>query len=167
VPFTLGGENISRTIAGMEFHREAHIEDHVLSAAVSVRSLVPEIPFDVAKGAETAIQEITESAVYVRAPAEYLRSLPAPDNAAAEALISREKARHENSLAPQSVVIRRTARNHYVTADGVNIRTVGCEEPASNSTAILRYDGDPSANPTENTLRFGSGKTCPVDYLVY
>jgi tetratricopeptide (TPR) repeat protein/transglutaminase-like putative cysteine protease len=72
--FWLEGDDIDRTIVGAEFRRKLRIEDGVLTAEASVRTLVPEIASAGVKGEQEALRDVTESLVYLHAPASYLRS---------------------------------------------------------------------------------------------
>jgi tetratricopeptide (TPR) repeat protein len=69
-PFTVEGENIHRTVAGIEFTREAHVEKGVLTAMASARSMDTEIPFSSATIAQKVLPELTESDVYLHTPSE-------------------------------------------------------------------------------------------------
>jgi tetratricopeptide (TPR) repeat protein len=67
-PFTVEGENIHRTIGGVEFIREARVQDGVLTAVASARSMVTEIPFSSATVAQKALNEVIDTDLYLHAP---------------------------------------------------------------------------------------------------
>jgi len=84
-PFTIEGENIERTLVGVEFKREARVQGSVLSVEASTRAAVTEVSFIDAKAAEKALDELTDASLYLHAPAGYVarqRTLPQPPPAA-------------------------------------------------------------------------------------
>lgn len=71
-PFTIEGENIKRTLGGLEFRREARVQGGVLTVEASSRAVVTEIPFSDAQAAKKPLDEMTEATLYLRAPAGYV-----------------------------------------------------------------------------------------------
>jgi len=71
-PFTVEGENVHRTMGGVEFIREARVQDGVLTAVASARAMVTEIPFSSATVAQKALSEVTETDLYLHAPSAHV-----------------------------------------------------------------------------------------------
>jgi tetratricopeptide (TPR) repeat protein len=82
-PFTVDGELVHRTVAGVEFKREAHVQDDVLRAEVSARSLMPEIPFAGSADAQQDMTSLVGATFYLHAPPGYVAQQTAqPANSA-------------------------------------------------------------------------------------
>jgi tetratricopeptide (TPR) repeat protein len=79
-PYTVVGGDVKRTIAGLELLRQARIENGVLTAELSHRSLVPEVPFAETTKASDQMKELRETNLYLSAPATAFTT-PAPVSA--------------------------------------------------------------------------------------
>ncbi len=69
--FTLSGEDIDRSAAGMHFHRVTRLDHGVFEGDASTRSVQPEFPAAEAASAQDAINDLRKSAVYIRTPDHY------------------------------------------------------------------------------------------------
>jgi tetratricopeptide (TPR) repeat protein len=69
--FTVQGEDINRTVAGVEYARHAEIRDGVFSGESHTRSVAPEFPYSEADGAQKALREMVKSTLYIHAPVNY------------------------------------------------------------------------------------------------
>ena len=69
--FELGGHDVDRTIAGVEYHRHAQLEHGVFEAEATIRSVATEFPYAEAEAAQTTLREMANDAVYIRAPKSY------------------------------------------------------------------------------------------------
>jgi tetratricopeptide (TPR) repeat protein len=67
-PYSVEGADVRRTIAGIEFLRQARIEDGKLTAEISGRSLVPEIPYSETIKAPDELNELRDTPLYLEAP---------------------------------------------------------------------------------------------------
>lgn len=90
-PYTVEGGDIRRTIAGVEFLRQAQIQDDTLTAEISRRSLVPEIPFSETIRASDDLKELREAGLYLRASWQSIAN-PAQSSPAAGAATGLAKA---------------------------------------------------------------------------
>lgn len=70
--FTIAtGSEVDQTVAGMEYHRHARINDNQFVVEESQRSLVPEFPASQAPAAETALRALVKKSVYLGRPNDY------------------------------------------------------------------------------------------------
>jgi tetratricopeptide (TPR) repeat protein/transglutaminase-like putative cysteine protease len=80
--FAIGGVDIDRQVAGVEYHRHAVIENGVFSAESRERSVADEFPYPEAEAAQKALREMTSATLYVRA---HERPTPSKPDVAEEA----------------------------------------------------------------------------------
>src|SRR5437762_1928102 len=78
VGFSIVGNDVDRTIAGVHYQRSARINKDELSAEASVRSLDAEFPASEAPAAQKALHELSDDLLYAKLPAT-----GSPDAAAA------------------------------------------------------------------------------------
>jgi tetratricopeptide (TPR) repeat protein len=76
-PYTVQGGDVRRTIAGLELLRQARIENGTLTAEISRRSLVPEVPFAETVKASGELKELREAGLYLATPSA-VAAAPAP-----------------------------------------------------------------------------------------
>ena len=69
--FTIEGENIDRTVAGVEYRRRAIIENGVFTAQSSTRSIASEFPITEAEAAQKILRKMAKDTLYIRAPENY------------------------------------------------------------------------------------------------
>ena len=70
--FSVEGDDIDQTVAGVEYRRKASIESGVFTAVATVRSVAPEFPASEAATAQLALREMAKKGLYLRAPAGYM-----------------------------------------------------------------------------------------------
>ncbi len=75
--YTVEGGDVRRTIAGVEFLRQARIENGTLTAEISRRSLVLEVPFSETVKASDELRKLREEGLYLRTPSRAVAA-PAP-----------------------------------------------------------------------------------------
>lgn len=74
--FTVEGESLHRILGGVEFIREAHVQDGVLTAVASAKILETESTFTAATAAMTTLGEMNEKELYLHAPSGPLARQP-------------------------------------------------------------------------------------------
>lgn len=79
--FTIEGEDVNQTVAGVEYQRHARLGKGVFEVDASIRSVASEFPFAEAESAQKTLREMATNTLYVRAPEHYLAT--ARDAAAA------------------------------------------------------------------------------------
>lgn len=77
--FAIVGDNIDKTVAGFELKRNTSLENGVFTLLTSTRVMVPEIAAKDARAAESELNKLAATTVYIRAPSGYL---PTPQEAA-------------------------------------------------------------------------------------
>jgi tetratricopeptide (TPR) repeat protein len=73
------GQDVDRTIAGVEFKRHSTLANGRVTMDASVRSLEPEFPFAEAEAAAAELRAMTDQDVFVRAGGAYQATLPSAD----------------------------------------------------------------------------------------
>lgn len=93
--FSVSGDDVHLTIAGVEYQRHAKIEGGVFTAVASTRSVAPEFPAAVAAAAQRDLRDLAKAPLDIRAPAghtptaaEIARGLPKSNNDIADYLRS-------------------------------------------------------------------------------
>jgi tetratricopeptide (TPR) repeat protein len=71
-PFTTKVEDVDRKIAGAQFHRTVHIDNSVVNAESSFRSLVEEFPAQEAEAAARSLKELSKIRVFIDMPPQYI-----------------------------------------------------------------------------------------------
>ena len=66
--FSVVGNDVDRTIAGVHYQRSAWINKDELSAEASVRSLLGEFPASEAAGAQKALRDLSDDLLYAKLP---------------------------------------------------------------------------------------------------
>jgi tetratricopeptide (TPR) repeat protein/transglutaminase-like putative cysteine protease len=69
--FTVKGDDLDLTVAGMQYTRTAKIEDGSFSGQASARSLAPEFPASEAPNAKRALRDLLKNTVSLRMPPRY------------------------------------------------------------------------------------------------
>jgi Tfp pilus assembly protein PilF len=69
--FRVIGEDVDRTIAGVEYKRSSRIDGGVFEMTASTRSRTAEVSADDAAAAKSAMREVSDVIVRIRAPADY------------------------------------------------------------------------------------------------
>ena len=82
--FTVEGDNVRRTIGGVDFIREAHVQDGVLTAVASSRAVMTEIPLSAATIAQKTLSEVTATALYLHKPSASAAQAPEASAPAAD-----------------------------------------------------------------------------------
>jgi len=72
VGFSIVGNDVDRTIAGVHYQRSARINKDELSAEASVRSLVAEFPASEAAAVKKALRELSDDLLYAKLPSNPL-----------------------------------------------------------------------------------------------
>jgi hypothetical protein len=72
--FTVVGDDVGRTVAGMTFNRVSRIEKDVFTMVTSVRSVAREFPAADAPAAKVALRDMSDVVVKIQAPKTYLLS---------------------------------------------------------------------------------------------
>jgi tetratricopeptide (TPR) repeat protein len=62
---------VNETIAGVEYRRQATLEDNVFTVEASQRSIAPEFPAKDAPAAQKALRALVDKAVYIQKPSTY------------------------------------------------------------------------------------------------
>lgn len=104
-PFTVVGEDIQRTIGGVEFKREARVQGNVLTAEASERVVTTEIAYSVAMEAKQTLSQVRDAMLYLHAPAGYVAlpkaaGKPSPDQPL-ESLLTLNPSQMANQLIDQ------------------------------------------------------------------
>ncbi len=70
--FSIGGDDVDKVIAGVEYKRTARIEGDVFTVESSTRSLASEFPASEAPAAKIALRDLAANVVKLRAPKGYM-----------------------------------------------------------------------------------------------
>jgi tetratricopeptide (TPR) repeat protein len=73
-PFTVEGKNVDRTVAGVEYHRHARLENGTFEAESTTRAIAAEFPYAEAEGAQKILREMSKDTLYVRVSSNYLNT---------------------------------------------------------------------------------------------
>jgi transglutaminase-like putative cysteine protease len=65
------GADLDRTVAGIEYHRQASLDGNVFTIVKTERSVVPEFPAKDAAAAQKVLRQLADETVYLRRPAAY------------------------------------------------------------------------------------------------
>lgn len=66
--FRVEGADVNQVIAGFEFKRTSHIEKNMLTMTASTKSVSPEFPYADAAAAKTALRDLWDVVVWLKAP---------------------------------------------------------------------------------------------------
>jgi tetratricopeptide (TPR) repeat protein len=72
--FTVAGENVDKTIGGVEYKRLSRIDGGVFTMDASTRAVAPEFPAADAQAVKVGLNEISDVDVRIRAPQDYAPS---------------------------------------------------------------------------------------------
>jgi len=72
--FTVAGEDVDKTVGGVEYKRVSRIDAGVFTMDASARSVAPEFPAADATAVKVSLNEISDVVVHVRAPQGYTQS---------------------------------------------------------------------------------------------
>ena len=70
----IDGEEVDTTLAGIEYRREVALENGVFTATRTTRSIAPELAYDDAIAAESALKSLREKRLFLRLPSGYRAS---------------------------------------------------------------------------------------------
>jgi len=79
IGFSVAGQDVDRTVAGVQYHRHAVIKNGVFSADASQRAIATEFPASEATAAQQTLRDLARDTLYIQAPAGFQ---PTPADAA-------------------------------------------------------------------------------------
>jgi tetratricopeptide (TPR) repeat protein len=74
VGFTVDGEDINRTVGGVEYRRHAVIDKDRFTAESTTRALAPEFPYADAKSVESNLRQMSKQRLFIKEPASYAQT---------------------------------------------------------------------------------------------